>query len=98
MTASERWCLKWDRHPTKRIYFEMDHSGGKPFMKVWGAGFQGLDDPPPEVFVPNTTVGDWRIPLNNEYSSYIIGHEFAREIWARLVDMGWEADDEVWDF
>lgn len=89
MDSNDQWSLKWDHHPTKRLFFEKDYSGGKPFMKVWGTGFQGLDDPPPEAFVPNTSLGDWRIPLNNENSSYVIGLDYARELWGRMTDMGW---------
>ena len=88
-TEPSRWSLKWDHHPTKHIFFEMDHNGDKPFMKVWGTGFQGLDDPPPEVFVPNTSMGDWKMPLNDENASFVLGHQFAREVWGRLVEMGW---------
>jgi len=83
------WVLRWDHHPTKKVLFEKDFSGGKPFIKISGTGFQGLDDPPPRLFIPHTSLGDWSIDLNNDDSCYLIGIEFAREVWHRMLGMGW---------
>ena len=88
------WCLRWDHHPTKRVYFAKWHDAGeKMHIRVWGTGFQGLDDPPPKVVITNTSIGDWTLDLNNEDSSYIIRPDYARELWARLIEMGWQQID-----
>ena len=86
------WVLRWDRHPTKRVYFQKEYSGGNPHIKMWGVGFQGLDDPPPKLHVPNTSMGDWEVDLNNEETSYSIGIDFARELWGRMIEAGWTQD------
>jgi len=51
-----------------------------------------LDDPPPKLHVPNTSMGDWEVDLNNEETSYSIGIDFARELWGRMIEAGWAQD------
>ena len=75
-TNDINWVLRWDHHPTKSVYFTKKYSGGNPHILMWGVGFQGLDDPPPKLQIPNTSLGNWEVDLNNEDSSYIIGIDF----------------------
>ena len=91
-TNDINWVLRWDHHPTKSVYFTKKYSGGNPHILMWGVGFQGLDDPPPKLQIPNTSLGNWEVDLNNVDSSYIIGIDFAREIWNRMIDAGWTQD------
>ncbi len=94
-TDTGPWFLRWDRHPTKKVSFEKEFSARRcAFIKIHGTGFQGLDDPPPRLEIPHTSLGDWSVDLNNEDVCYIIGIEFAREIWQRMLDMGWIQIDQ----